>query len=65
MLRCIYFDSNGREVAPAQLKWLKKDGNVVIIKLLGGGRWVERVVPLSTLYYYEYWSENIIFESEG
>jgi len=62
MLRCIYFDSNGREVAPVLLKWLQKDGNAVVIKLLGSGKWVERVVPLNTLYYSEYWSENIIIE---
>jgi len=42
------------EFRPALLKWIRR-GRATIIKFYPGG-FVEREVPLSTLYYLQKWS---------
>lgn len=55
MLRVYYYDKY--EMRPALLKWIRK-GRATIIKFYKEG-YVEREVPLSTLYYLEEWSDKI------
>ncbi len=54
MLRVYYYDKY--EVRPALLKWIRR-GRATIIKFYPQG-FVEREVPLNTLYYLEKWSED-------
>lgn len=56
MLRVFYYDK-GREFRPALLKWYRR-GRATIIKFVDDG-WVEREVPLSTLYFSKTWSDKI------
>lgn len=54
MLRVYYYDKY--EMRPALLKWIRK-GRATIIKFYKEG-YVEREVPLSTLYFFEEWSDE-------
>lgn len=55
MLRVFYYDK--RELRPALLKWIRR-GRATIIKFYPQG-YVEREVPLNTLYYLNEWSDKI------
>ena len=55
MLRVYYYDE--MELRPALLKWYRK-GRATIIKLVPNG-YVEREVPLNTLYFFPVWSDKI------
>lgn len=55
MLRVFYCDN--RELRPALLKWIRR-GRATIIKFYPQG-FVEREVPLDTLFYLDEWSDKI------
>ena len=60
MLRVFYYDK--KEFCPALLKWYRR-GRATIIKFYPDG-FVEREVPLNTLYYFPFWSDSIRSEDE-